>query len=350
MIVFGNVCAVLAALIYLLPWQLVLNDSGRGSHAGAGLLWSSLLIALPLGLLMSGALLALVAVGGMQWLTPERTLQYLLVLLSTVAITVVVALASALRLEPAGQRPWAIRPLVPWAAWLGPPLVLGYVLLALNTDAVTLPLRWARGIWLAVAVVALLVSAGMLLQWWQSARARRMARLQERVRLTETRDARILDELAQMTWQEDLADLLNFSNCYETDSIRERALAALSEHPDLTGAIASELTAGSAYAAIIYLQAHAPPQPERLKDALAVGIERVAAALKTSIASTHTLYADQGMSEVERVLDAVRAFAVHGVDYRPALLQLRRALDHRRPHQLPLRALAVLDQWLAQPR
>lgn len=348
MLIVGNLCWCLAALIYLIPWQLLLNETARGPNAGAGLLWGSVIFALPLGLLLTGAWIAVVTRGGMDWLVPVRSYQYLAVLVAGLAITVVIAMSSALRLEPGQQIPWSMRWLVPAAAWAMPPLLIAAVAMALNSGPGATLLPLARGTWLGIAGLSLLVGLGLMVELvqWQFAQAD--ARLQSELAFQRRRDEQMYAEVKLMDVQEDFARLLNFSNLYETEPIRTLALSKLAEHPDLSAGIRAELTTGSAYEAIIYLQGNQPPHPELLGDAIRIGIERVADDLAHSIDGTHTLYPDQGMSEVLRIIDVLAKFQGNGIDYRPAMRKLRAALDDPRSDQVRLSARGRMDRWLAE--
>lgn len=347
MLIFGNLCLCLAALVYLVPWQLVLNEVPRGPDAGMGMFWGTLIIALPLGLLLTFGWAAVVARDGLQWLTQARALQYLAVLGGGLAVTVVIALAAAMRTEPLAQIPWAIRPLVPHAAWVLPPLLIAGGIFLLNAAGSTALVSASRIGWVAAVGTALLVCCGLLVQLLQSQAARADARVQAETAFQQKRDNQIYAEIEQMTPERDLARLLNHSNVWEAPPIRELALRKLASHPDLSAGIEHELLEGAAYEAIIYLQGNDPPEPARLAAPVAVAIERIAVELADEIAGTHTLYAEQGEPQVMRILEVVARFQRHGVDYRPALVKLRQALDDPRPNQVRLLARARLDRWLA---
>lgn len=346
MLLFGNLCLCLAALVYLVPWQLVLNEVPRGPDAGMGMFWGTVIIALPLGLLLSFGWAAVVARDGLQWLTQARALQYLAVLTGGVAVTVVIGLAAAMRTEPVAQIPWAIRPLVPYAAWVLPPVLIAAGIFVLNAGSSAMLVTASRIGWVAAAGTSLLVCCGLLVQLAQSEAARADARVQEEKAFRDKRDDDIYAEVHQMTPERDLARLLNHSNMWEAARIRELALRKLADHPDLSAGIEHELLGGAAYEAIIYLQGNDPPDPQRLAAPVAVAIERIAARLADDISRTHTLYPEQGEPEVMRILDVVARFQAYGVDYRPALLTLRRALDDPRPNQVRLQARERLDRAL----
>ena len=338
----GNCCLAFAALIYVVPWLMLQASDTRGGHASVGLLLSSLVLGLPMGLLLAGAFGAAVARGGFDWLPAPRNGQYALVIGSGLLLALLCIAASALRLEPATQRPGVLRPFVPGLALWLPPLLIVAAAVMLNASGDGVPLRSARAAWLSASVLAALVAVGLSAEWlyWQG--QREQARAREILAFQDRRDQQMLAEVQAMDPLRDVAGLLNFSNVHETEAIRQLALSKLAEHPDLDAAIVRELTEGRAYEAIIFLQGNDPPHPERIAAAVAIGIQRIAADLAASIAATHTLYPDQGEPEVRRILDVVARFARHGVDYTPALLHLRSALQHQREGQVQLQAVQRL--------
>ena len=342
----GNVCLCLAALIYLIPWQFVLNEPGRGSHAGGALLWASIILVLPMGALLTVAMSVVAAQDGLQWLIQTRSAQYLAIVAAGLAMTVVVGLSAALRLESVEQMPWAIRPWVPLAAWVLPPvwiLTAAFMLNGVGMGA----LMWLRGAWLIGGVFAVAVAMGLVLQALQSWIARQEAHWLEEAANRQRRDIQILTEVQAMDINKDFSQLLNFSNVFESPEIRGVALARLAKHPDLSAAVLDQLQTGAAYEAIIYLQASPAIQSEQMAQAVRTAIERVAQSIARDISATHTLYVDQGLTEVTRILDVVDKYQQFAVDYGPALQQLRRALDDPRSNQVELRARSRLDGWLA---
>ena len=347
MSILGHLCLLLAALVYLIPWLGLQLGQARGNDAGAGLLWASVWFGLPMGALLTGAWMVVVTRGGMDWLAHERGLQYLAILLAGLGFTVVVTMASALRLEPSSQIPWAMRPLVPWAAWVLPAALILAAALALNGLSHAAAQASVRGIWLTTTALSALVALGLVMEMAQSQQVQRQQQLQRQSAEQDRRDRQTHDEVARMRLPDHLSQLLNHSNVYENPAVRALALQKLAEHPDLTAAVARELTGGRAYAAIIYLQGNDPPHPEQLDPAIAIGIERIAAELALDIERTHTLYAEQGETEVLRILDVLKRYPRGHSDYRPAMRRLRAALDDPRQNQVPLKARALLDRWLA---
>lgn len=339
---FGNLCLSLAALVYVVPWLMLQSATPRGSHAGVGLLVSSLAFGLPMGLLLTTAFVAAVAQGAFDWLALPRAAQHALVLAAGLLLALLCVAASALRLEPVSQRPWVLRPFVPWLALWLPPLLVIAAALMLNAGSEGFATRAARTLWALSSALALLLALGLLGEWIYRSGLRQQARVREELAFHDRRDQQMLAEVQGMDPLRDVAGLLNFSNVHESEPIRTLALAKLAQHPDLDAAIVRELVEGRAYEAIIYLQGSDPPHPERVAAAIAVGIERIATDLDDSIQRTHTLYPEQGEPEAMRILDVVARFKGHGVDYRPALARLRAALEHGRQGQVRLQALRRL--------
>lgn len=338
----GNFCLALAALVYIVPWQMLQAAPRRGGHASVGVLVSSLAFGLPMGLLLAVAFLAAATLGAFDWLGAARPGQYALVLAAGLLLTLSCVAASALRMEPASQRPWVLRPFVPWLALLLPPLLVLAAALLLNAGGDGFAARAGRTLWASAAALALLLAIGLFGEWVYRSGQRQQARVREELAFRDRRDQQMLAEVQRMDPLRDVASLLNFSNVYESEPIRTLALAKLAQHPDLAAAIVHELTAGRAYEAIIYLQGNDPPHPGRVAAAIATGIERIAADLHDSIQRTHTLHPEQGEPETMRILEVTRRFEGHGIDCQPALARLRAALEHRREGQVELRALRRL--------
>jgi hypothetical protein len=87
-------------------------------------------------------------------------------------------------------------------------------------------------------------------------------------------------------------------------------------------------------------------------EAVKVGVLRQAALIRDDIRrASHPshLYPDLFSWEVERALQTVDRFSGMGVDYRPAVQELRAALDEPATVEKPtFRSQRLLDEWLQQ--
>lgn len=347
----GSAGLAVATLSALLLFSIAATTTG--SRDG-GRLWAAVLTGLPL---LGGLLLAYgcgLGNAGFDWALGERvtpTTRWLLVLAAVLAAAVVATLSAAVRTETPGSTPWALWPVRDWAHWVWlPGLLAGAALGLYPTLRQGLP-GWAwQAPLAALAGVSLLLCAGLLVQLVQAQQETQAQQLQDEINFVNKRNATMLEKVQQADPQRELLSLLPHSSPYEEADIRELALAKLREHPDLDGALIQVLHGAYPGEAFAYLQANEVRNPAALAEAIRVGIEAYAAELKDGISRTHTLRADDYQPAVQRILASVDLFAAQGVDYRPALRQLRDAFDApRTDYAQPTPAMAGqrdIDTWL----
>ncbi|MBT9458450.1 MAG: hypothetical protein IV097_17655 [Burkholderiaceae bacterium] len=203
----------------------------------------------------------------------------------------------------------------------------------------------------ALAGLSLLLCAGLLVQLVQTQQQARTQQQQSEIAFTNKRDAAMLEKVQQADVQDDIISLLPHTSPFEQPEIRALALARLREHPDLDGALIAMLRGPSPGEAFAYLQTNEVKDPAALADAIRQGIKTYAAQLQHGISRTHTLRADDYQPAMQRILATVDRFAPHGVNYRPALQQLRDAFDAPRDYAQPTPAMAGqrdIDNWLTK--
>lgn len=347
----GNLLAVpalgVAALAGLALMLIGLsNEAGRdGGRAVAAFLAAA---PFALALLLAGGVA--LARGGFDWIGLPRPATVLLVLVALAAAAGLSALSAALRLEPASQAPWALLPLRGWLHLVWPPLLVAGLALALwPTLGGSAAGPWRHLPAALVGGVTLLVGGLMVVEWAQHSLVRQREQLAAMQQDGHERDRWIREQVQAADVQRDLASLLNQTSRWERADIRALALQKVHSHPDLTAALAALLRSPAADQAFTYLDSNAPPDPAALAGPVREGLLQMAEVLRLRMRDTHTLHPGEFTHEVERMLAVADRFAGHGVDFRPALQEVRRALDEPRdqPSGTPdLRARALLDRWL----
>lgn len=348
MTLFGNVCLVLATLLYAIPLPLLVLEAGRARNDG-GALWGAAFLFGPLWLLVLLALGAAAWRGGLEWIVRGRGPQLVVVGVACLALFLLTVLAYVGRIEHASQMPWAVRPFTGWADLVLPAAVLFGTACALNPGFVArLPAAVHRAPLAAAAGLALLAGAGMAVEAVASSQRRTAARVQEEVQFQDERDRRIFAEVQAMDPVKDFPELLNFTNRFEKPEIRRVALEKARARPDFTAALIEVLRGGRADTALIYLDACDPPDPRAVAAPVEEAIRRLAADVPEQIERTHTPYADQFDFNTRLILSAADKLAPQGVDYVPAIRTYRAALDTPHPGRIALNAAGTLDRWLAR--
>jgi hypothetical protein len=173
----GNLCVGLAVLLYAIPLPIVISEP-RSHDGGQSEAWGLMLLHLVLWFCLAIALCVSAANGGLDWLSMARALQYALLVVTCLAMAAVTALSGLLRHETADQIPWAVRPLVPyaWSMWIFPLVVVVFCLLTINPGLGAVPRLVLRAPLGLVGGISLLVSFGMLVQWFISSEQQQAAR------------------------------------------------------------------------------------------------------------------------------------------------------------------------------
>lgn len=324
------------------------SDSGRDG----GRLLGSMMAALPfaVALLVAGAVA--VARGGFDMLGLPRPATCALVLLALLCAAVLTLFSAAMRLERASQVPWAMLPLRGWLHLPWPPLLLGLLAWALWPTLFPAGLAaLGRPLALVLGGVSLVACALMLVQWAQVSQQAAVDRVQAAQERDQQRDEWIRAQVIAADVSRDLVSLMNQTSRWETPDIRALALAKARSHPQLTQALTEMLRGPWRDHAFTFLASNDPPDPVALVDAVREGIAATADDVRDSMRRTHTMYPDQFVPEVERLMETAERFAPLGLDAVPALREVRRALDTPRdqPSGTPdLRARHLLDRWLAR--
>jgi hypothetical protein len=137
-------------------------------------------------------------------------------------------------------------------------------------------------------------------------------------------------------------------------TIREHALELIQSLPDWESRVVAELSGPNAEAAFAFLASHNVRDPARYAEAATTGIrteaERVRARIRNASHPSH-LYEGLMVFEVNELLAALTRLSGGGVDYAPALHELRAAFAEPAPWPHPrYRAVSDIDRWLRKHR
>lgn len=188
MIIFGNICLCFAAALYFVPLQKMLYTTPNlnGTYAGVGILFSVVLAIVPLWLCLTSALFAATARGGFDWLLPARPVQYLVVILASVAVMIATGFSLLGKFVTPPELPPATRWLQVWAAQVFPLVLLLFCLVSLNARLTPwLPPLVVRLPLIIVTLISLLVCGGLLAQKFS---ARSPSKSQPQDQSTETNE------------------------------------------------------------------------------------------------------------------------------------------------------------------
>jgi hypothetical protein len=348
--VVGNLCFGIALLLYAIPIPLIIVQP-RTHDGGQSEAWGLIVALLLLWSCLTVALCVSAANGGLDWLSIGRGSQYALVVVTCLALAVVTGMSGLLRHETADQIPWAVRPLVPfaWAMWLFPLVVLLFTLLTINPGlGAGMPSLLLRAPLGAVGGASLLVSFGLLAQWFVSSQQNQAARADAMISEESERTKQQFEDLKGMDANTQLSAVLGYTNRYHDEKLRALALEKVRAVPDLEEQLAVGLRSPWYEQVLIFLDASDPPDGKPLAEPARDAFLLQAEATRASIREGGTLYPDTFDFQGRLVVSVADKFRSYGVDYAPAIRAFRSALDEPHDPKVKFACAARLDDWLAR--
>ena len=347
--ILGGACAGVGALLYLVSLRLAAGMPASRGESTMGTAFSLAFVLIPLWAFLAISLSVATAGGGLDWLSVPRGVQYLSAVGICLAMAVVSWFAWAMAPEPSDQIPWAVRPLVPWAAYVLAPAVLLFVAAALHGRAESPgpPLAFRVPFGLA-CLISLLSVCGLLLQAAASSVERDQKRAAEIVRTGDERHQRQLDEVRGLDAVKSFGELLSYTNRYNQEDVRNLALEKLRSDPDFQGSLSEALRNQWVLNALVFLDASDPPDPRATAAPARDAIEAVAASVRDAVRTTAMLRADDFEYQARLSMSAADRLRGQGVDFAPAIREFRRALDEPRRDPVVFDCAAALDSWIAR--
>jgi hypothetical protein len=351
MTIAGNICLGLACLIFLLllAAQTVVKSAGN-----FGDLLILAILALLLFILFSVAFCAIASKTELDWLGWSRRTQKLAVVLSCLGLAIIIGTSAAFEREPYSQMPVTIRPFVPWAHLVLPVVLIAVGFLWLNKDpggpaGQAVPVLWLRSVFAglsALSFLAMLSFVGESIYWSQWRAVQQVASIQNR---QNDRDRMIMEQTQSADPEKDFGSLLNQTTRFEKSDIRKVAVDKILSNRNFTELLIAHLR-DPLYCeeALIFLRDNEPPDRspfgEPIREAFILTANNVRGLMRTEV----VIHTDSFVYETSTVLEVVDKFGKSGVDYLPAIRQLRAAMDEPRSEKVELEAKKTLDEWLAK--
>jgi hypothetical protein len=210
--ILGNISLALAALLYFVPLQLVLQEGAMRRNDG-GHFWAAFFVLGPLWLLAAGGLSASVLRGGLDWTGRGRGLLIAGVLLVSLALAALTVFSYLGKVGTADDMPWAARPFVGWAVYVFPLVTLLFGFLSLNPQlSSSVPAILYRGPMAVVALAGLLCGLGLVLEALSAVQAQQTQRIEREVARADERDRQRAAEVEALDPVSDFPKLLGYTS------------------------------------------------------------------------------------------------------------------------------------------
>lgn len=347
----GNLFLVFAALIFGRFFSSVyVKKIPAGSDGLAGYLWGIIFLHLAFLACMAVAAIAIGLNGGFDWISPRPVIRYLIVGLG-LPVMLLTAASSALFKEESGPVTAMIRLFSGFAPVLIPIVLVveGFILLndglreAAPSVVYTIPLAIVLGLGI-LGVFALL--NGFIVEARRNAR-RRIESLLER---QDQNHLQLLRDIESCDVSKDMVFILVLSDHNQDADVRQKAVAKIKTNPHWQQELIRILGTGWVAEAFTFLASNEVEDKNLFLEPVRKGVLIQAKLIGESVHNStqaSDFYPERFSWEVERLLRTVDKFEGFGIDYRPAVRELRTVLDDlSRVEKIKLNCLSILDNWL----
>ncbi|MDX1911637.1 MAG: hypothetical protein SFV22_09150 [Saprospiraceae bacterium] len=353
MTILGYVFLSIATLLYLIAFSsLFVKSPPSGGDAVAGYAWMILFFNLAFFICMILVATAIYRTGGFDWVSPNGSTRLFLVCFGVIAGCFTASLSMLLKEEP-GIGGGALRPLFSTLGVIIPAsmLIAGWLLLIAMMRAPNPPDAFkvpAQGVFIlgVTGVVAFFIG------WMRQSALNQQHKIADALAFQEKNRQRILQDIEKCDVSKDMVFIFVFTDANQSAEVRDKALAKIKSNPDWQQELIRRLQNDWAPEAFTFLASNEVEDKKIFLEPIREGVFIQANLIRKSIRnSTHPshFYPERFNWEVERVIRTIERFNGMGVDYAPALRELRAALNEPTQFDAPVyKCLAPLDHWLKQ--
>ncbi len=344
MIIIGNFFLAFAALAFLFAFNLIYLRTMPGGDAGVGYAWSLIFCVIAFSLCLGVTTAIIGGQGGFAWIAASKSTRTGLVLLGFLLI--VVGNGFFMMGENPRDLPIIVRQIVRLIPALLPILLLVGAGILLNYKYTSLPPQvYKIPVYGSLILSALGFGIVVLANVQNSA-----AKLKYDSDFKDKIHQDHLNHIDTTDVMKDGVFLYVYTDANHPKDVREAALAKIKTRPDWQEELTRRLQNEWAPEAFTFLASNEVDNKALFPEPVRQGVLIQAKLIRKSIRQCrdhYDLYAGRFTWEVERVLRTVDKFEGMGVDYRPAMQEMRNALNEKTSFEKPkLPAKDMLDNWL----
>lgn len=246
----ANICVTLAAIIYLVPLQILLWEFAHLRNDSAGGAIAALILLLPMWLLLWGGVACVTASGGFDWLPFSRTALHRLAIVAALAMAIISLVFMGMTPNSGALE----RIAVCLPIYLFPLATTLLVISSLNPRfAPNVPPQLFRYVWLAFAVLSITVCISFV--GYQVVRTARNQLAGVGYQLLQRYPAseEVLEQISTLDAEINFDELLRRADPYENRDVREAATARLRMHPRFTEALVASLNSSDSDVALAFV-------------------------------------------------------------------------------------------------
>ncbi|NUO03488.1 MAG: hypothetical protein HUU01_22980 [Saprospiraceae bacterium] len=357
MIVTGNIFLTLATFIYVFILASAYGEKPAASgDAVGGYAMGIILFEMAFWGCMIIVAVATGSNGGFGWISVHSSTAWGLAFLGLLTIAIATSFAALFRFEP--EVPWSMRYLTGIAPAIFPAVLLLVAAVLLNepiraaipVSVYKIPLLVVFGVSTLACLIGLveLIVAQQQRMAMQIEAAVSDEERYHQFRMTEVEKANPMDTNG-------LINLLVYTDGNHRMELREKTLAKIKTNPQWQQVLLEALQNENAPQVFTFLASNEVADKALFVGPVRAGILQLAEGIRRDIrrcSHPSHFYADQFSWDIDRMLATVEHFKGMGVDYLPAMREVRAALDEPSDppglKQVAFKAADTLDWWIRQ--
>ena len=353
MTILGNILLVIAGLIFVALVSLLFGKvPTRGGDAVIGYTWTIIIYHLLFFAVMTFLFIIIASKGGFDWISSQKTTRYLIIGFGLAAAVLTSALSGLFKYEN-GPVPALLRFFSGFVPLLIPLILIISATVLLNTGIRDIvPLAFIKWPLIFVAVIGIAGIVSGMYGWITASNRNAINRVESSIQRQDENHLRMLQDIDSCDVLKDMAFILVMTDGNQDPDIREKAVAKVKTNPQWQQELIRNLGSDWAPEAFNFLASNDVEDKSLFPEAVKMGVLNQARLIRESLRSvSHPshLYPEKFTWETERVLRTVDKFDNLGSDYRPAVQELRLAIDEPITFEKPvLNCVKILDKWLAK--
>ncbi len=349
MAIIGNILLVIATLIFFALASILLSKAPKGDGL-MGYAWGIIILNIAFLICMILVTLIVAGKGGFEWVAEKKSNRFWFVTIGLLTAIITAALSGLFKYE-SGPVPSLIRIYSAFVPLLVPVVLIAASVVLLNQNLrTTVPVAAYKWPLILISIIGVTGVVSSLIGAITQSSRNQIARAESTQNRNDANHQRMLNDIDSCDVMKNLVFILVFTGDNQDPEIRERAVAKVKTHPEWQQELIRLLQTDWAAEPFQFLASNNVDNRALFPEPIRIGVLNQARLFRESIRrSSHPshFYPELFLWETDRVLRTVNKYRGMGVDFRPAIRELRGALNEPSDHEKPeFKCIALIEQWL----
>jgi hypothetical protein len=351
MTIIGNLLLFICTILFFINTATFTKAPPQNDGA-VGYYWTLIILN---GIFIIAMILATLIIGykgGLDWVSPKRSSRVLFVTIGLLSALATMALAGLLKYE-AGPVPGLIRIYSSFVPILIPLVLIitGFILLNSNFRY-SVPMAVYQWPLVLIFIIGVTGTASGVVGFLSDSAKNKTARINDIRQQDDDNHQRMLADIDSCDVMKNMVFILVHSDANQYPDIREKSVAKIKTNPRWQQELIRLIQTDWAPEPFNFLASNDVDDPQLFLEPVREGVLIQARLIRETIRkASHPshFYEGQFRWEVERVLRTVDRFKNKGVDYLPAVKELRAAFNEPSGFEKPKwGAVEMVDEWLKE--